>query len=681
MYIQSQKSIYVNNNKDIKTFLGYPENYPVEKIANDVIAYFRKSRKDEDEYRNEDIEQTLARHIKTIQEWAINIFGAPIPEKNLKKEVVSGDTIADRPVIQEVLRLAESQRYRAIVCIDVQRLGRGDLEDQGRMIKIFQFSNTKVITPNQWFDLSNKFDKKFFEQKMRESRDYLEYIKEIMGNGRTRSVLDGTWPHSVAPYGFNRVKSKNSRGFTLEYNEQEYEVCKLIVKILKDGLHLQYKIHENDTITSICKIFGLVKQNLLNNNANIEFAYGNLLNIDVESPGTSVIANYLNFLEIEPRNSTKWTPNMIRNILTSFAAHGFVSWGNRKTVVTLKDGKFLKSRPLNKKDTVIAKGFWDPIYSEEEIEAIDNYFAITHKPIRKDKEIKNPLVGLVKCEFCNSNMQRRPYYKNNKKVVKRAYDIDKNKLRLLLREKKGNLSLNNIARNLHVSKNVIDHWFTSREKYFSIPYADKWFELKKLLNINTNEFDEALTSFISCEEPHIDTLICNKHGCSNVGSDLILVENKVLETLKIMLNDYNDYIDNYSVKIKEEIKSNQESLEIINKNIETQKQKLNKLCDLLETGIYTRELFVERKCKIDLEIDNLEKKKKQLNANSHTNKFYKIQKMVPQIEHVLANYNENLTPQMKNELLSSIIKEIYYKKEKGGLYYKENFKLKIYLKI
>lgn len=681
MYTESQKTTYAVNNKDIRSFLGYSEDYPLYRIVEDLIVYLRKSRKDEELYGNEAVEETLARHTKTIQEWAISIFGVPFPEKNLMKEVVSGESIEGRPVMQNVLKMIEGPRYRGVVCVDVQRLGRGDLEDQGRMIKVLQFSNTKVLTPNQWFDLSNKFDKKFFEQKMRESKEYLDYIKEIMGNGRMRSVLDGSWPHSTASYGFNRIRIQGAKGYTLEYNQEEYKVCKLAVNLIENGLHIKYNIQENDTITSISKIFGIRKNMLFDCNTDIDFKIGNIINIDVNSPGTSIIANYFDYLGIKPRNGKHWTPAMVRNILTSLAAHGFVSWNRRKTIITLNNGNFLKSRPLNNQDAIIVRGRHPAIYTERESKIIKEHFEKSNMPIRNDRCIRNPLVGLVKCELCDCNMQRRPFDKRQRNCKFRAYDIDKTKLRLLLREHKRDLSLNDIARSLHISKYVVDHWFCSTDKYFALPHADKWFELKKLLNIETDEFDEAMTTFIEDTAPHVDTLVCSTRGCTNIGSDLELVEKRIIESLQIILSNYKDYIKDYANKVKEEIKTNESALEILNKKIEEQKQKLDKLCDLLESGVYSEQLFSERKLKIDTEIVNLERKRKQLSSSNNIKKFEEIQKMIPQIEEVLYHYDEDMTPEMKNNLLSSIIKVIYYKKELGGRNYKDNFKLKIYLKI
>ena len=41
---------------------------------------------------------------------------------------------------------------------------------------------------------------------------------------------------------------------------------------------------------------------------------------------------------------------------------------------------------------------------------------------------------------------------------------------------------------------MVEHWFRN-DKSFSIPSEDIWFELKGLLNITTNDFDNSITEF------------------------------------------------------------------------------------------------------------------------------------------------------------------------------------------
>ena len=228
------------------------------------------------------------------------------------------------------------------------------------------------------------------------------------------------------------------------------------------------------------------------------------------------IAHYLNYLKIKPRKSKEWTANMVRNILQGYTIYGYLTWDRRKTTKTLVNGHIVKKNP-NNDDFTLVRGKHEAILGEDIKHQIEAKFLSNRlKTVPDNKEMKNPLLGLVVCGYCGNNMTRRPYYlrKDAKPTAKRIYDIDKPKLRLLLREHKGNYSLNDIARALHVSKNSVDHWFSSNDEKFCIPHADKWEDLKKLLNIETNEFDKAITTIEeSITPPHTDTLMCSRPRC------------------------------------------------------------------------------------------------------------------------------------------------------------------------
>ena len=79
------------------------------------------------------------------------------------------------------------------------------------------------------------------------------------------------------------------------------------------------------------------------------------------------------------------------------------------------------------------------------------------------------------------------------KVKVRKYEVDTEKLKSVLREHK-NKSNKIIAESLNKPLTLVEHWFR-KDNCFSIPDADVWFGLKRLLNIETNEFDEAITTF------------------------------------------------------------------------------------------------------------------------------------------------------------------------------------------
>lgn len=715
------------NLKRFLEIMNLPLNLTVDEILESLIIYLRKSRKDMDYFKDEPIEKTLQRHEKELQDFIINIFGKPIPEHNIYREVASGDTIDDRPVMQEVLSIIEEDNIKGVVCIEIERLARGNTVDQGVIAQTFQYTDTKIITPIKIYNLDNEDDLSYFEDGLYQARKYLKYTKRILARGRLRSVKDGKYVGSILPYGFNKVKLENEKGYVLVENKAESKVVRLIADLFLNGLNTTYTVKDNDTVSTIAKTFGTRKDTIIAYNLNLKvglnikltvnnksinytikendtldtiaaahkieinkihipnniFTSGEVIKIILEDMRPTNISHYLNYLKIPPRKSKDWTANMIRNILKSPTIYGYLTWDRRKTTKTLVNGHIIKKNPLNDNYTLV-EGKHTAILNEEIKNKIEAKLeANSIKTVPEEKELKNPLVGLVVCSYCGNNMTRRPYYvkKGAKAVKKRVYDVDKHKLRLLLREHKGNYSLNDIARALKVSKNCVDHWFSSTDDKFSMPHADKWEDLKQLLNISTDEFDAAITTFEERITPaHVDTLICSKPRCKCVSSDLELVEDKILKTLNLIKKEYDLYINNYEEEVKKEITNNNELIEIIDHEIDKVKIQLERACELVETGAYTQDLFIKRKKILDEQLESLFNQKIELSKNNNKEKELKTRiKAVPIIEDVLTKYSNSLTAEEKNELLSTIIDKVIYTKDKGGRYLKENFSLKVIL--
>ena len=114
---------------------------PINFKPEEILEYLRKSRSDDPLLS---IEEVLNKHETILDEWAEKVLGQKIPEVNKFREVVSGETIEDRPEIQKILNKIESPKYKAILIVDVQRLSRGDLEDAGRLIKLLRYTTTVV---------------------------------------------------------------------------------------------------------------------------------------------------------------------------------------------------------------------------------------------------------------------------------------------------------------------------------------------------------------------------------------------------------------------------------------------------------------------------------------------------------------------------------------------------------
>lgn len=327
-------------------------------IKKKIIIYLRKSRTDNP---LESVNEVLSRHEQMLQDYCIRIFGEPISQDNIYREVVSGETIDDRPVMMQLLQKIEEENIDAVVVIEPQRLSRGSFGDIDRIVNTFRYTNTLVITPTKHYDLNNKFDRKYFEQELLRGNDYLEYIKEILSRGRKKSISDGCYISSKSKFGYDKLKLK--KGYTLVPN--------------KDA----------DTVRYIFEKFN-------------------------EGLGTTELAKHLIEIGAKSQTGKPWTPAMVRNILISDIYIGVLTYGRRETKKTMKDGQIVQSRPWNKEDYIKSIGLHEKLIPNEVFETAQALLkSRAGKTIRGDKSIKNPLAGLVKCRYCGNNMVRRPYDK------------------------------------------------------------------------------------------------------------------------------------------------------------------------------------------------------------------------------------------------------------------------------
>ena len=128
--------------------------------------HLRKSRADlEAEARGEG--ESLARHRKRLYDLAER-RGYEIAEEYA--EIISGDKLSDRPEMQRLLNDVAAGKYDGVLDVELSRLTRGDLMDQGYIINVFKFSGTKIITPEHVYDLMDDFDEEHVTTDMMFSR-------------------------------------------------------------------------------------------------------------------------------------------------------------------------------------------------------------------------------------------------------------------------------------------------------------------------------------------------------------------------------------------------------------------------------------------------------------------------------------------------------------------------------
>lgn len=330
--------------------------------------YLRKSRADaEAEARGEG--ETLARHEKTLLELARKL-NLTITE--IYREIVSGDTIAARPVMQQLLSEVEQGVWDGVLVMEVERLARGDTVDQGIVAQTFKYSGTLIITPSKTYNPNNEFDEEYFEFGLFMSRREYKTINRRLQRGRLASVKEGKYLGSKAPYGYNRVRIKGDKGWTLEPNEAEAEIVRLIFSLYVDG------VEENGESQRI---------------------------------GTGLIAKRLNTMGVKPQHSEIWTVPTVRDILINPVYIGKIRWNGRPTVKKRVNGEVKLSRPRSApSDVVLVDGLHPAIITEEIFNKAQEFMKSNPpRPIGERGVVKNPLSGLLVCGICGRKMVRRPY--------------------------------------------------------------------------------------------------------------------------------------------------------------------------------------------------------------------------------------------------------------------------------
>ena len=339
-------------------YRNYIEEYGIS--PDEILAYLRKSRTDDPLLS---VEEVLRKHEQILDEWCEKNLGSKLQEKNKYREVESGETIADRPEVQKVLKEIESPKVKAILCVEVQRLSRGDLEDAGRLIKLLRFTRTLVITPQKIYNLEDEYDRDIFERELKRGNEFLEYQKKILGRGRLLSVSQGNYIGSEPPYGYNKVWITEGKRKcpTLAINEEQANVVQMIFDMY--------------------------------------------VNQDMGRPS---ICYRLDELGIPAPRGKRWSPAALKDMLENVHYLGKVKWNWRKTVTVVEDGEIVKTNPKSKVgEYLIYEGKHPAIISEELFNAAREKQGRNHRA-KPTTKVRNPLAGLLYCQ-CGRAMSMRTY--------------------------------------------------------------------------------------------------------------------------------------------------------------------------------------------------------------------------------------------------------------------------------
>lgn len=313
----------------------------------------RKSREDIEAERIGRFE-TLARHEAELYRLADSLG---IKVSKVFRELVSGDSLQDRETMRELLGEVMQNAWDGVLAIDMQRVTRGDMIDQGTIMAAFKYTRTLIVTPGKIYDPADENDEDTMEMHLMVGRIELKLIKKRLQEGRVRSVYDGQYVGSFSPFGWDKVTV--DRKHTLAPNEDNPAMVQMYWDVYTDAKTVQ-------GIADDCNARGIPS----------------------------------------PRNKN-WDQSTVRRILRNPINMGYIRWKEKKQVVRFNENmERVKARVRCPDETIIVKGLHEGTVPEWMWHAVNEKIGYTPET-KEPKEIKlrNPLAGVLVCKGCGRSMQ------------------------------------------------------------------------------------------------------------------------------------------------------------------------------------------------------------------------------------------------------------------------------------
>lgn len=330
-----------------------------------AAMYLRKSRAEE---LSQPTEDTVAKHKAKLLEYAKS---HDITIVKIYEEVVSGEYLYARPQMLELLQNVGEGAYDAVLVMEIARLGRGGMADQGIILDTFKASRTKIITPAKTYDLNNDLDEEYTEFETFMSRRELKTIKRRLRLGLEQSIKQGAYVAN-APYGYE--KTIINKMPTLAINESEARFVRMI-----------FDMYVNQRV------------------------------------GCLSIGRYISGLGAVPKRGGSFGSSAIRKILMNQTYLGKVVWNKVHYQKKNENGSVRSSVQINdEKDWIVADGLHPAIIDEDTFNAAQEIMKRHYNPaVPKYKGYveTNPFSGLLTCRKCGHTMQVRYFQKVHRYYV------------------------------------------------------------------------------------------------------------------------------------------------------------------------------------------------------------------------------------------------------------------------
>lgn len=157
----------------------------------------------------------------------------------------------------------------------------------------------------------------------------------------------------------------------------------------------------------------------------------------------------------------------------------------------------------------------------------------------------------------------------------------------------------------------------------------------------------------------------NGRNCHNSSADFKLVERESIKALRSWLEGYKVKID--TVGFADDIAESKGVLQKLDEEAEKISAQMENAYNLVEQGIYTLDLFKERRKKLNDALDAIKQKRQIIELkiarmeesdDAHSN-------LIPQTEALLDSY-ESMSNQERNDMLKTILYKMEYRREAGG---------------
>ncbi|WP_459231625.1 recombinase family protein [Bacillus velezensis] len=324
-----------------------------------IAVYSRKSREDRDS------EDTLAKHRNELEYL--------IKRENFKnvqwfEEVVSGETIDERPMFSMLLPRIENGEFDAVCAVAMDRLSRGSQIDSGRILEAFKQSGTLFITPKKTYDLSIEGDEMLSEFESIIARSEYRAIKRRTINGKKNATREGRLHSGSVPYGYKW--DKNIKAAVVV--EEKKKIYRMMIKWFLEEEH-----------------------------------------------SCTVIAEMLNELKVpSPSGRSIWYGEVVSEILSNDFHRGYVWFGKYKK--SKSNNSIVQNKNLD--EVLIAKGHHETMKTDEEHALILNRIEKlrTYKVAGRRLNMNtHRLSGIVRCPYCHK-AQAIEQPKGRKKHVRKC---------------------------------------------------------------------------------------------------------------------------------------------------------------------------------------------------------------------------------------------------------------------